>query len=269
MFFNPAGGYGSKGLASVTSAMQAISDEAERRFDLVQSANCRNREEYIKQTGNSFPILVVVFTDVTESIENEVDSLLTDLVAKGRAAGIRVIVSTQTPSGMSMSWRSNISTNISFHQPDSSQDGPCMGFRSTGKLPVRPSDIPSDIPGVCVIRRGSRIDMVKGVFLDEAFFDQYIDSLPKAQRSTYTESIGSIGSKIATATEIDLVEGWLEEYGMLSGREIARRLYCVAKGLDYDREYPRGIVADGKYDGSGDLFYKAKDALARISTTVE
>jgi hypothetical protein len=270
MFFNPVGGVGKEGQESLQQGIEAVLEEMARRFKLVQSYGFRTREAYVQETGNTLPLLVVVLTDITKSIEKIADDLLTDLVAKGRAAGMRVLVSTQTPSNMSMSWRANISTNISFHQPDSSQNAACLGYRQTRDLPILPSDIPSGkaARGVFVLR-ATQLHLVRGVFIDEMFFDQYVNSLPRLQRPTYTESIGNNGSKIATPTEIDLVEGWLEEYGMLSGREIARRLYCVAKGLDYDKEYPRGIVADGKYDGSGDLFYKAKDALERVTKTVE
>lgn len=260
MFINPAGGVGEAGIENLKNGIKAITSEMGRRFKLVQSHNCRTREAYIEKTGEKLPLLVVVFTDITKAIENEVDLLLTDLVAKGRAAGIRVIVSTQTPGNMSMSWRSNISTNMSFHQSDSSQDAVCLGSRQTSNLPIKPSDIPSSkaARGVFVMRSANGIDLVRGTFIDEAQFDQYVEHLPKRgfrvviEEETLEEQERR-DRRTPSPEEVEFVLSILTKEPNTSDRELARQLYVKRYG---SLNTPEG----GVYDGSGDIWYKARNA---------
>ena len=253
MFFNPVGGLGEEGKKSIEQGAKAVYDEMARRFALVQEAGYRTREAYIAGTGDYFPLLIVIITDVSEGIEDTIDTLLTDLVRKSAAAGMRVIVSTQTPGNMSMSWRSNIGTNVSFYQPDSSQDAVCLGVRKVTDLPIRPSQIPPTKAsrGVFTLR-STQLHLVRGVFIDEDFFDQYVNALPRTPRTTYTgeETADSI-------TYLALVEEWYTDDPGISGREVARRLYAVQRES-------RGEGVDQEYDGSGPLFYTARELLEQV-----
>ena len=166
----------------IRSGIEAVQMEMRRRLKLVNGGNCRTREEYLARNPKAImPMLVVVFTDVGGDVEGPVEQLLIDLVSKARAVGIRAIVSMQTPTGASMKWRSNLSTNISGMIPDTSQDGPALGLRDKSSVLYAPSSLPSpkQRPGVMVVRQGNEQHLVQGVYIDENRFDAYVDTLPR------------------------------------------------------------------------------------------
>lgn len=181
MWRDPVGGVGGAGVLAIKSGVQMLHEEMERRYTLVLGASCRTREQYIQRTGRPMPLLIVVFTDVMSSIESEVESLLVDLVSKARAVGIRVIVSMQTPTGGSMKWRSNLSTNITGMIPDDTQNGPALGLREASKLRYKPSELPhpKERPGVMVVRHGNQQHLVQGVYVPEEKFDAAVTKLPQ------------------------------------------------------------------------------------------
>lgn len=187
MWRDPAGGTGEAGRRSLKAGVEAVQAEMTRRLALVQSANCRTREAYIKKTGDNLPLLIVVFSDVMDAIGAEIETLLIDLVSKARAVGIRVVVSMQTPTGASMKWRSNLSTNISASIPDRTQDAPALGL-SDKAMRYRPSELPSpkQRPGVLIVRHGDEQHLVQGTYIDEDFFDEWVESL--ALRATHSET---------------------------------------------------------------------------------
>lgn len=164
MFLPPAGGYGAQGRDAILTAIKAIDREAQRRQELIFPSGCRSREEYNRKAGSTgletLPLLIVVASDVMDSVAGEVEELLAALVSKARALGIRVVASMQTPTGKSLEWRINLSTLLAGSMIDGSQDGPAIGVRDTRQLPFRPSKIPPP-----PVERGVFVARVRGKFL--------------------------------------------------------------------------------------------------------
>jgi hypothetical protein len=204
MFMAPAGGYGKAGDEQISQAVQAIDQEAQRRQQLITSAGCRTREEYVAKTGQPMPLLVVVATDVMTSIAGEVESLLETLVSKARSLGIRVVVSMQTPTGRSTRWRMNLSTVIAGFLQAGSQDEPALGI-PIKEMEYRPSQLPDPKTqaGVFVVRQGNHQHLVQAPYIDEPTFDRLCETLPaKAQRSiTQAPEDGLLSSLLASSSD--------------------------------------------------------------------
>jgi len=141
MLFPPAGGYGDEGQQRILDAINAVNEEAKRRFGLLLGAGVRSVEEYNQTAPDPLPLLIVLATDIIDVVD-ETERLLIALVSKARALGIRVIVSMQTPTGKRLEWRMNLSTLISGALVDGSQDAPALGVRDPKALVYRPSQLP-------------------------------------------------------------------------------------------------------------------------------
>jgi hypothetical protein len=249
MWRDAAGGSGKAGADAIKSGITAVQVEMERRFDLVNGANCRTREQYMRKTGENIPLLVVVLSDVMNVVADEAETLLIDLVSKARAVGIRVVVSMQTPTGASMKWRSNLSTNASFVQTDETQDGPALGLREKAGLRYRPSELPGpkQRPGVMVVRHGNDQYLVQVPLVDDDMFDGWVEGLPRRSaphsspekpglepdsgvRSGAVTS--GVRSKNAECEPFNLLESLIERYDV--DRDAAIRSLLKA-GMTYER----------------------------------
>lgn len=140
---NDAGKIINVGKAKMQTTVVKVVQEIKRRSELFNSHNVVNIDRYNEKTNNKLPYIIIIMTDVSTDLEDEL-SLLVDLIsAKARSLGLRLWMSMQTPVGQSTKWRTNI------------------GFRMTGKLEpnhdhivlgmpvlhmqVRPSSLPTPI----------------------------------------------------------------------------------------------------------------------------
>lgn len=180
MWIQPAGGFGATGKAAILDAIKHIEQEAERRQQLIVNSGYRNREAYNAATGERLPLLIVMITDGMDNVQGEVETMLTSLVSKARALGIRVIVSMQTPTKRDTRWRSNLSTVLAGPLQDRSQDAPAMGMREDS-IVYRPSLLPSPQKrqGVFVLRAGSEQDLIQSPYISDEHFDHLCESLPQ------------------------------------------------------------------------------------------
>lgn len=195
MFVPPAGGYGEKGKKAILEAIKAVDKEAERRQGLIFPNGCRTREQYnrlaVQKGWEPLPLLIVVASDVMDSVAGEVEDLLASLVSKARALGIRVVASMQTPTGKGMEWRMNLSSVLAGALVDGTQDGPALGVREVKDLPFRPSKVPPPprVKGVFVGKvRGEFMVLRTPIFLADAAaseerFNQIVAGLPKKKGS--------------------------------------------------------------------------------------
>ena len=193
MFIAPAGGYGRKGDAAILAAVQAIDAEAERRALLNQAAGVTSREAYLAKTGKSYPLLVVVASDVMTSVAGAVEELLVNLVSKARSLGIRVVVSFQTPTGRDTRWRSNLSTVLAGALQAGSQDEPALSI-PVKDLRYRPSALPppQQQPGVFVCRAAGAQHLVRAPFLSNDAFDRQVATLPAQPKDRADDLLTSL-----------------------------------------------------------------------------
>ncbi|MEW6114241.1 MAG: FtsK/SpoIIIE domain-containing protein [Thermodesulfobacteriota bacterium] len=111
------------------SVLRRLQEEMTRRGDLFRPVGVKAIDEYRKQTGKPLSrILLVIdeyqvlFTPDTDTIAAEANNVLTDLVKRGRAFGIHVLLSSQSPASAFTNNRqalSQIALRISFQAEDS------------------------------------------------------------------------------------------------------------------------------------------------------
>lgn len=197
MFIVPAGGYGKAGDDRILDAVRMIDEEAQDRQQRITAAGCTSRDQFVKKTGETMPILVVVASDVMTTVAGDVEELLNNLVSKARSLGIRVIVSMQTPTGKSTRWRMNLSTVMAGCLQAGSQDEPAMGV-SPKELRYRPSQLPPpqkgrpETLGLFVTRTMGAELLVKAPYISEEDFDQLVSTLPTKGRRAVPDPVPAV-----------------------------------------------------------------------------
>jgi S-DNA-T family DNA segregation ATPase FtsK/SpoIIIE len=87
-------------MSKASTALKWAVNEMEERYKTLKDARARNIEQYIKETGNLMPYIVVIideFSDLMMQYRAEVESSIIRLAQKSRAVGIHLIVATQRP----------------------------------------------------------------------------------------------------------------------------------------------------------------------------
>lgn len=253
MFVPPAGGYGQKGKEAILKASKAVDKEAERRQGLIFPNGCRTREQYNKmavQKGwEPIPLLIVVASDVMDSVAGEVEDLLASLVSKARALGIRVVASMQTPTGKSMEWRMNLSSVLAGALVDGTQDAPALGVREVKDLPFRPSKVPPPpkVKGVFVGKvRGEFMVLRTPIFLadseaSEERFNQIVAGLPKkGSQASVKPSEGLTADERAWLSEMEARYGSVNRSAAESGFPAG---VVSAEGVSGGKQFPAQLNA--------------------------
>ncbi|PLS77758.1 MAG: hypothetical protein CYG59_22100, partial [Chloroflexi bacterium] len=132
----------------IKPAMEALTEERERRFGILDKAGVKKWEKY---TGGDLPLLVVYISELSllaDALPTRaaLEQWLNSELAAGRAFGIRFIVGTQNLSNYGTRWRSQISCFLATFQPDASQDAPNTGL-DTKQIRERGAIPPSQLPG--------------------------------------------------------------------------------------------------------------------------
>ena len=100
-------------------ALQWLNMEMERRYKVIGDAWCRDIRTLNEQRPCSLPYIVMIideFSDFMAEAKTQMESLLAHLCAKGRTAGIHLIISTQRPDSrvLTQSIRANFPVRIAF-----------------------------------------------------------------------------------------------------------------------------------------------------------
>ena len=100
-------------------ALQWLNMEMERRYEVIGDAGCRDIRTLNEQRPCSLPYIVMIideFSDFMAQAKTQMESLLANLCARGRAAGIHLIISTQRPDYrvLTRSIRANFPVRIAF-----------------------------------------------------------------------------------------------------------------------------------------------------------
>ena len=158
---------------AMLSQMQQLQQEMKRRYHLIVEENeCEDLEEYTEETGKTLPYIVLVVTDVLGDLNGQVEKLLEQIVAKGRACGIRAWVSLQTTVGESSKWRSLMTAYISGPVQGAQSDAVVMGTEG-GYLAYRPSLMDTALKGVFCVRYGQREWLVKAPWVGKSEFKNW------------------------------------------------------------------------------------------------
>lgn len=79
-------------------ALTRLLVEKERRYQLIEKSECRKIEEYNETAADKLPYIILVIEELADIASKAFLERLSLLAAQGRAAGIKIIVTTQRPS---------------------------------------------------------------------------------------------------------------------------------------------------------------------------
>lgn len=169
-----------------------IFEEVHRRQKLFSSIGAVDMQSYTKKSGESLPYIFFIASDVGETFDGDLKMLTNLLIAKGRAYGIRLIISLQNPVGEGTKWRSQISLIMTGYQANTDHDRYTLGM-NVERMQFRPSLLPNpdenDISkGLFVVRRGSSQHLVRTAHLPEDDWFMYIESIMKTKKDYSRQS---------------------------------------------------------------------------------
>lgn len=106
-------------MSKASNALKWAVNEMEERYKTLKEAKVRNIEDYVKQTGNLMPYIVIVideFADLMMQYRQEVEGSIIRIAQKARAIGIHLIVATQRPTADVITGliRSNIPARVAL-----------------------------------------------------------------------------------------------------------------------------------------------------------
>lgn len=170
--------------ARMAESMDWVFDEIDRRAELMRRAGVVNLNAYnakaAKLGEKPLPMIFLIASDVGKTFDGDLGMLVNQLIMKGRAYGIRMIISMQNPIGEDTGWRAQIGLVMSGYQQNPDQDRFIMGVNKDRAL-IRPSQLPNpqeeDIAiGLFVVRQGSKQYLVRTPHLPEDDWFTYIES---------------------------------------------------------------------------------------------
>ena len=168
----------------MAESLDWVFEEVERRSELLRKAGAINLNAYnakmLAKGDKTLPMLFLIASDVGKAFDGDLGMLVELLIMKGRAFGIRMIISMQDPVGEGTGWRAQIGLVMSGYQQDPLHDHRIMGI-NVGRLVVRPSQLPNpeedDIAkGLFIVRQGSKQAIVRTPHLPEEDWFNYIES---------------------------------------------------------------------------------------------
>lgn len=177
----------------IAESFEWIFEEVTRRGQLLKESNTINLESYnakaAKQGKPQLPMLFFIASDVGDTFDGDLGMLVNQLIRKGRAYGIRMIMSMQDPVGEDTKWRGQIGLVMSGYQQDPLHDHRIMGM-PVARLNIRPSQLPNPqqdaiSQGLFVVRQGSMQYFVRAPFLPEEDWFDYIESNRFAVKKWY------------------------------------------------------------------------------------
>jgi hypothetical protein len=169
----------------MAESLDWVFDELERRAEKMRKVggvlNLNAYNAKMRARGEpELPMLFLIASDVGKSFDGELGTLVELLILKGRAFGVRMIISMQDPVGEGTGWRGQIGLVLSGFQQDPLHDNRIMG-QNVGRMLVRPSQLPDpetdDLgKGLFVMRQGNRYYLIRTPHLPEDDWFEYIGS---------------------------------------------------------------------------------------------
>lgn len=177
-------------------------DEIENRSDKMQTVGAVDLASYYRKTGIKLPYIFLIASDVGEQFGEDLEMLIKLLIMKGRAFGIRMIISMQNPVGENTKWRSQIGMVVTGYQQMSDHDRYILGI-PVDRMYVRPSQLPnpeeSDYgKGLFVVRLGSQQHLVRTPHLPEDVWDSYLDNVIIREEKVKVENTSLLDTLLQT-----------------------------------------------------------------------
>ncbi len=128
----------------IRAALEKAVELMDERFERLQEADVRSIEDYNEHMahmnlGETMPRLIIIadeYTNLVEANRGEIEALLTALCAKGRAAGIHVVISSSRVSAAKMpsALLASVASRICLATPYDSESKPVIGIGDGTRL---------------------------------------------------------------------------------------------------------------------------------------
>ena len=245
--------------------------EMERRYRLFSENNVRNLDgynEYLKCNGEKpLPLILIIIDELADLMTvagKEVETQISRLAAKARAAGLHLIIATQRPSVDVITGviKANLPSRIAFSVASGVDSRTILDqigaekLLGKGDMLYYPGTAPKPIRGQGAFVSDSEVEKIVS-YLSDNFGPMYdndiIDSVNKGGGSGDSDGGSSEGGNGGNSGEDELFEQAVQvviEYGSASSSVLQRRLgvgYPRASRL-IDLLERKGII--GPYEGS-------------------
>ena len=119
--------------------MNCLIDEMENRYNLFETQNARNIENYNKKASSKLPYIVLIFDEFADFMlanKKVFEPLITKLTQKARAAGIHLILTTQRPSTdvITGTIKANVPSRIAFTVANRFDSSTILGTKGAEQL---------------------------------------------------------------------------------------------------------------------------------------
>ena len=121
------------------SVLNCLIDEMENRYNLFETQNARNIENYNKKASSKLPYIVLIFDEFADFMlanKKVFEPLITKLTQKARAAGIHLILTTQRPSTdvITGTIKANVPSRIAFTVANRFDSSTILGTKGAEQL---------------------------------------------------------------------------------------------------------------------------------------
>lgn len=160
-------------------------EELHRRQKAYMKVGAVDMTSYERKTGIKLPYIFFIASDAGDMFNDQFKLLVNQLIAKGRAYGVRLIISMQNTVGEGTKWRSQVGLVMTGHQPNPDHDRYILGINKEHII-FRPSFLPNPEEnavsrGLFVVRRGSTQHLVRTPHLPEEDWFTYIETVMKTR----------------------------------------------------------------------------------------
>jgi len=245
--------------------------EMERRYRLFSETNVRNLDgynEYLKYNGEkTLPLILIIIDELADLMTvagKDVETQISRLAAKARAAGIHLIIATQRPSVDVITGviKANLPSRIAFSVASGVDSRTILDQIGAEKLLGKgdmlyfPGSAPKPIRGQGAFVSDAEVEKIVNHLRDNfgpMYDNEIIDSVKQGVSSGESDSGSSEGGNGGGSGEDDLFEQAVDvvlEYGSASSSILQRRLgvgYPRASRL-IDLLERKGII--GPFEGS-------------------
>lgn len=214
----------------VPDALQEVMNEKTRRFSLFRKAGVRDIKGWNATRANKLPYVMVIFDEIANlmlvpKLKAQVQALVQDLTAQGRALGLHMVLCTQIPNKdvLTTIIRGNIVSKVAFNTD------------STGSMVILGNTRAAEIPpgGRMIYRKSNAMTECQAPYIDTKQIEAVIESIQQPQEAERHE-----------ITADDLFRRSLDNY---RGKFTLRAIYDEFGG-DVTQPFVREVAKSYEYD---------------------
>lgn len=172
-----------------------ISNEVDKRYKMFSDANSRSIEQYNKNQEKKLPYIIAVIDGLDEVMLTErenIDSAISHIAQKARAAGIIMILSSSHPSAkvVTTAIKSNILCRVAFHTVSKLDSRLILDENGAENL---------SIPGEIIYKDQLTQNKLKSTYIPQDEIDQILINLKHSQNAKISD-LSQIATSAFTGT---------------------------------------------------------------------